>query len=84
MPRGERSGDPDVVAKRRATFARKRVVDARVRADRLLHHLVPQDADIAACRAWLAARGVAIDNPAMRPRDRRRWILRARKEMCDE
>jgi len=48
-----------------------------------VRHLVPNADDGAACRAWLTARGVSLDDPEMRPKDRRRWILRARKEMCD-
>lgn len=81
MPRGERSGDPDVLTKRRATYARKRRRDAELRARRTLRRHVPDIDDRAACQAWLAARNVRLEDPAMTPAKRLQWVRRAKQAM---
>lgn len=81
MPRGDRSGDSDVLAKRAATYAKKKAEAAKVQAVRLLRRCVPDAGDAGACVAWLATRGIELDAPNLRPRDRRRWLLRAKREM---
>ncbi|MCZ2134590.1 MAG: hypothetical protein LC098_04055 [Burkholderiales bacterium] len=81
MPRGERSGDVDVLAKRAATYTRKRMAAAQIAAERLIRRCIADCADAQACAAWLAARNVALNDPTLQPRDRRRWLMRAKRAM---
>jgi hypothetical protein len=81
MPRGERSGDADVLKKRAATYADKRKRAALIAAERLIRRCIANEADARACVAWIAAKGIALTDPALRPRDRRRWLMRAKRAM---
>lgn len=75
--------NPESLAKREATYRKKRERKAKVLAERVMRRWVPDPEDAAACRAWLKVMKVNIEDPAMRPADRLRWVRRAKREMVD-
>jgi hypothetical protein len=77
VPRGERSGEPGVQAKRRATFEQRRLLQSQRAAQRLLRRWTTSPANARFCVDWLAARHIRLDDPDLTPAQRLRWLRRA-------
>ena len=82
MPRGCRTSEPEVLAKRAMTLRKRREQRCAVLAERLLRNVVGHAGDIQACRAWLRAKGLNIASTEVSQATRRRWVYRARRAMC--
>jgi len=81
MPRGERTREPQVQAKRARTCSIQRQRRAATLAERVLRREIAAADDIEACRGWLTARGVRLEDPDMTPAQRLVWVKRARRAM---
>lgn len=81
MPRGEKSGTPETLAKRKKTNQLLQARRAQRAAERVLKRWVPDQADQEACKAWLKVKGINLESTTLTPMQRMRWVRRAKKEM---